>query len=73
MYDKVISLIVILPCIAWGVISFIKPEFAFKYTFGNILRHQKPSKYFIINYKISGVAGVAFGIYILFRVFTGRF
>ncbi|MCP1309843.1 hypothetical protein [Paenibacillus tyrfis] len=72
MADKIVLTFLTLPIIAWGVLSLLKPELALKYTLGMLHKHIKPNRYFIYNIKISGVAYIIGGVWILFFVWTGR-
>lgn len=72
MTDRVIFSLFIIPIIAWGIISILKPEFALKYTLGNAFKKVKPNKYFLMNIKISGLISIFVGCYIVYVIMSGR-
>ncbi|GMX60614.1 hypothetical protein Elgi_06840 [Paenibacillus elgii] len=72
MAERIVLTFFTLPLMAWGVFSLLNPELALKYTLGMLHKHIKPNRYFIYNIKISGVAYIIGGIWILFFVWTGR-
>ncbi|GMX60610.1 hypothetical protein Elgi_06820 [Paenibacillus elgii] len=56
---------------AWGFFTVFRPEFNLKYNLGNIFKGVKPTKFLLLNSRLSGAATFLLSLYILYRVWSG--
>ncbi|WP_429313663.1 hypothetical protein [Paenibacillus mucilaginosus] len=73
MGDRILFSFFVLPIIAWGVLSIIKPELALKFTLGNLFKNIEPNQFFIKQMKVSGMLSIIVGTVLLYVIFTGGF
>ncbi|WP_010504060.1 hypothetical protein [Paenibacillus elgii] len=71
MGGKIVISVFLFFMMAWGLFIIFRSEFNLKYTLGNIFKDVKPTKFLLLNSRLSGAATFLLSLYILYRVWSG--
>ncbi|MCP1309842.1 hypothetical protein [Paenibacillus tyrfis] len=70
MGGKIVISVFLFFMMAWGFFAVFRPEFNLKYNLGNF-KGVKPTKFLLLNSRLSGAATFLLSVYILYRVWSG--